>query len=67
MKPPPESEDSTGAAWLKAGSYLLSHSGEAAVPSAREGLTSVFGMGTGGAPPLSPPARVVREDGEGAG
>ncbi len=26
-----------------------------AVPSALEGLTSVFGMGTGVSPPLSPP------------
>jgi hypothetical protein len=29
------------------GSDLLSHSVAQAVPSAREGLTSVFGMGTG--------------------
>ena len=26
-----------------------------AVPSAQAGLTSLFGMGRGGAPPLSPP------------
>ena len=38
-----------------AGSYLLSHSVAAAVPSAQEGLTSVFGMGTGMTLPLSPP------------
>ena len=31
-----------------------------AVPSAREGLTSVFGMGTGMAPPLWPPGQVFR-------
>ena len=41
-----------------AGSYLLSHSVAAAVPSAQEGLTSVFGMGTGMTLPLSPPARL---------
>src|SRR5262245_58244830 len=29
--------------------------GDRAVPSAQEGLTAVFGMGTGVAPPLSPP------------
>src|SRR6185295_1551088 len=29
--------------------------GDHAVPSALEGLTAVFGMGTGVAPPLSPP------------
>ena len=31
---------------------LLSHSAARAVPSARAGLTSVFGMGTGVSPPL---------------
>ena len=34
----------------KDGSYLLSHG--CAVPSARAGLTSLFGMGRGGTPPL---------------
>src|SRR5204862_5301988 len=29
--------------------------GNRAVPSALEGLTSVFGMGTGGPPPIKPP------------
>src|SRR4029077_12433811 len=29
--------------------------GDRAVPSALEGLTAVFGMGTGVSPPLSPP------------
>ena len=43
-----------------AGSYLLSHSVAAAVPSAQEGLTSVFGMGTGMTLPLSPPARLSK-------
>ena len=33
------------------GLVLLSHSIEAVVPSALEGLTAVFGMGTGVAPP----------------
>ena len=33
------------------GSDLLSHTVTGAVPSALEGLTSVFGMGTGVAPP----------------
>src|SRR4030042_2022327 len=33
----------------KPGNDLLSHC-QAAVPSARQGLTSVFGMGTGGSP-----------------
>src|SRR5215510_6958923 len=37
------------------GSDLLSHAVTSAVPSALEGLTSVFGMGTGVAPPASPP------------
>ena len=35
---------------LKNGGYLLSHG--CAVPSARAGLTSLFGMGRGGTPPL---------------
>jgi hypothetical protein len=37
------------------GSVLLSRGLPPQVPSALEGLTSVFGMGTGGSPPLSPP------------
>ena len=37
------------------GSDLLSHPVTRAVPSALEDLTSVFGMGTGVAPPLKPP------------
>src|SRR3990172_2461428 len=37
------------------GNALLSHKVSLAVPSALEGLTSVFGMGTGVAPPLMPP------------
>ena len=37
------------------GSYLLSHAVTHAVPSAYEGLASVFGMVTGVAPQLLPP------------
>ena len=37
------------------GSDLLSHAVTNAVPSALEGFTTVFGMGTGVAPPESPP------------
>ncbi len=37
------------------GSDLLSHTVARAVPSAVEGLTTVFGMGTGVTPLLSPP------------
>jgi hypothetical protein len=39
----------------KPGNDLLSHSAARAVPSARAGLTSVFGMGTGVSPPLKSP------------
>jgi hypothetical protein len=35
----------------KPGNFLLSHQAPLAVPSAPEGLTSVFGMGTGVTPP----------------
>jgi hypothetical protein len=45
---------------LKPGSVLLSHCLTAAVSSALEGLTSVFGMGTGVAPPVRPPGTVFR-------
>src|SRR5262249_22010670 len=37
------------------GSDLLSRAVTSAVPSALEGLTAVFGMGTGVAPPVRPP------------
>jgi hypothetical protein len=37
------------------GGDLLSHTVTHVVPSALESLTSVFGMGTGVTPPLSPP------------
>ena len=39
------------------GNVLLSHKVSLAVPSALEGLTSVFGMGTGVAPPLQSPGK----------
>ena len=42
-RPVPSSIDDTG---HKTGNNLLSHSSEAALPSATEGLTSVFGMET---------------------
>jgi hypothetical protein len=47
----------------KCGSVLLSHPLTRAVPSALEGLTTVFGMGTGVAPPLSPPQFNIRRHG----
>ncbi len=41
------------------GGNLLSHRVAPAVPSALWSLTSVFGMGTGGASELSPPTKVT--------
>ena len=41
------------------GGDLLSHNVTVAVPSALEGLTAEFGMGSGVPPPLSPPTKVV--------
>ena len=43
---------------MESGSDLLSRAVSSQVPSALKGLTSVFGMGTGVAPSLSPPERV---------
>src|SRR5690606_30613467 len=40
------------------GSVLLSHGVAPAVPSPLEGLTTVFGMGTGGTPPPWPPGNL---------
>ncbi len=40
---------------MNPGNDLLSHTPAGAVSSALEGLTSVFGMGTGVAPPVTPP------------
>ena len=44
----------------RAGNDLLSHRVPPAVPSALEGLTSVFGMGTGVAPPVWSPAHKLQ-------
>ena len=41
------------------GGDLLSHNVTVAVPSALEGLTAEFGMGSGVPPPLSPPTKVA--------
>ena len=46
----------------KSGGVLLSQGLSSQVPSALEGLTSVFGMGTGVAPPLWPPKSVVNNE-----
>jgi hypothetical protein len=40
---------------VKRGDVLLSHPVSRAVPSVLEGLTAVFGMGTGVSPPLESP------------
>ena len=45
----------------KSGGDLLSRAVSCQVPSAREGLTSVFGMGTGVTPPPLPPKSVVTQ------
>ncbi len=45
----------TGGLEIKSGSVLLSHTVARAVPSAQEGLTSEFGMGSGVTPPPLPP------------
>jgi hypothetical protein len=42
-------------AFINAGNYLLSHTVSRAVQSAQRGLTSVFGMGTGGTPAVKSP------------
>ena len=42
----------TGCCVKGAGDDLLSHKASLAVPSAQEGLTTEFGMGSGGAPPV---------------
>jgi hypothetical protein len=48
-----------GSLIFKSGDDLLSHIVANAVPSALEGLTSVFGMGTGVTPPLESPEILV--------
>ena len=49
-------------AWLlfNAGNDLRSHTLSRAVPSALRGLTSVFGMGTGGTPAVRSPTKLRR-------
>ena len=44
-------------AFIYAGNYLRSHTLSRAVPSAQRGLTSVFGMGTGGTLPTESPEK----------
>jgi hypothetical protein len=46
---------------MKPGGVLLSHPVSGAVPSVLEGLTSVFGMGTGVTPPLESPGFTIRD------
>ena len=48
-------------AFINAGNYLLSHTLSRAVPSAQQGLTSVFGMGTGGTPAVRSPTTCSRQ------
>jgi hypothetical protein len=54
-KKKPRDFRSLGLFFFNPGNDLLSHSLTAAVSSALEGLTSVFGMGTGGTPPVRSP------------
>jgi hypothetical protein len=49
----------------KSGGDLLSQGVSSQVPSARVGLTTVFGMGTGVTPPLWPPKSVVKDGAQG--
>src|SRR5690606_21174396 len=44
---------------FEAGGVVLSHPVSRAVPSALRGLTTVFGMGTGGSPAPWPPATLL--------
>ncbi len=48
-------------AFIYAGNDLRSHTLSRAVPSARRGLTSVFGMGTGGTPAVRSPTNRSRQ------
>ena len=50
-KAPESCEQGSGASQNRPGGDLLSHTVSRAVPSALEGLTAVFGMGTGVTPP----------------
>ncbi len=47
-----------GGSEISSGGDLLSHTDDRAVPSALEGLTSEFGMGSGVAPPATPPEKL---------
>ncbi len=46
-------------AFIYAGDDLRSHTLSRAVPSALRGLTSVFGMGTGGSPAVRSPTSIA--------
>ena len=71
QKPAPESglfkfgnrgpQQAVFACWgdINAGDHLISHTLSRAVPSAQRGLTSVFGMGTGGTLAVWSPANLV--------
>ena len=48
----------------KSGDVLLSQGNAPQVPSALAGLTAVFGMGTGVAPPPWSPETLLKADGE---
>ena len=50
------------ALYFESGSDLLSHDLSIIVSSAQEVLTSVFEMGTGGAPPASPPENLISSE-----
>jgi hypothetical protein len=55
QKKGPQVESDSRPLWNKSGGDLRSHIVSHAVSSALEGLTAVFGMGTGVAPPPGPP------------
>ncbi|BAM06882.1 hypothetical protein LFE_1196 [Leptospirillum ferrooxidans C2-3] len=55
LKKGPEPVEDGNRPNIYSGSVLLSHNLAVAVSSALEGLTAVFGMGTGGSPPAWPP------------
>src|ERR1039457_1056511 len=54
-------QDSSQWPLFNAGNDLLSHTLSRAVPSAQRGLTSVFGMGTGGTPAVRSPTTWSRQ------
>ena len=57
---PPRSNEAALLANKLPGGVLLSRGSTPQVPSALTGLTSVFGMGTGGSPSLSPPDSISK-------